>query len=133
MIGAVFIYLGAHVYSTLAADDRARVEATVTDLLKQGWWAKAPHDRYAPPDFRAFYRALAMQRLETPMPIVGVTWDGLLPRRGGPGTWAKRYNEFRPLAPPTIEALSFLHAHGVPVSPVLHDPHAESHPRPRVI
>lgn len=130
---ALFIYLGAHVFSTLRPEDRARVEGEVTELLKQAWWDKASHARYANPELRAFCRALAMQRLDTPTSIEGITWDDLVPRPGRLIRWDLRFLDFRPLSPATNEALAFLRARGVDIPDVLHDPYAQAHPPPRLL
>lgn len=131
---ALFIHLGAYVFSTLRPDDRARVEAEVTEFLKQAWMSKAEHARYASPAFRAFCRALAMQGLDVPIPIEGLTWDSLLPRRrGGLNRQVFRFYDYRPRASATVEALALLRGHGLDVPDVLHDPYAEAHPPPRLL
>ena len=128
---ALFIYLGAHVFSTLRPEERARVEAKVTELIKQASASKAAHVRYASPDLRAFFRGLAMQRLDTPTSVEGITWDGLMPRLSAPIRWELRCFDFRPRAPATTEAIAFLRARGLDVPDVLHDAYAEAHPPPR--
>ena len=82
---------------------------------------------------RAYVRALAMQRLEIPTSIEGIAWDSLMPRRALPLQWRLRYDDFRPRASATTEALAFLRARGVDVPDVLHDPYAEAHPPPRIL
>jgi len=128
---ALFIYLGAYLFSTMRPEDRARVEAKVTELLKQIGASKPAHARYASPSLRAFCRALAMQRLDTPTSIDGVTWDGLLPRRDAALRWEMRFFDFHPRSPATTEAIAFLRARGLDVPDVLHDAYAEAHPPPR--
>ena len=128
---ALFIYLGAYVFSTLGPEERARVEAKVTELLNQASDSRPAHARYASPDLRAYVRALAMQRLETPTSIEGITWDGLMPRHNAPIRWELRYFDFRPRASATSEALEFLRARGVDAAQLLRDPYWEAHPPPR--
>jgi hypothetical protein len=129
---AMFIHLGAYVYSTLSNDDRARVESKVTDLIKKGGWIKAAHVRYAQPDYRAFVRARAMQRLGVPVPVAGVAWDALMPRHDKPSL-TLRFFDYRAMSAPAMEALAFLRANGLDVPTVLHDPYNEAHPPPPVI
>ena len=73
---AVLVLLGTYLYEGLAADEKARVESEVTDILT-GFGLEARGWRTTSWDAAGAFRAVAMAHLNIG-PIAGMSWSDLL-------------------------------------------------------
>jgi hypothetical protein len=110
---ALAILLSTHVFERLDAKQRVRVEdelvAVYRPLGVYPWW-RSRKDQ--PDGARAAERAVAMQRLEVPTGIEGLSWSEIIRPawRANPALLSFAY---RPFHPATDRAIAFLAERGV--------------------
>lgn len=103
---ALVVFLAAHMFDRMSSAERLQVDDEVDSILKRTTVPSAAHRRWATPDARALFRAIAMANLGIEPVLAGFTWKALM--RHWPLLRIALFFDFHPYAQPTWDAEEFL-------------------------